>query len=136
MRPEYTQERDLTFSRWVRENCPTPKEGWTAIDIDFVLRDYKHKRLALMEVKTHSASMTFAQEQTYRLLHNCITIGMSQIYPEWSYEGHWLLVFEGKGPQDGGIKLNGIDITETQLLYYISNIIDPRDRGLGAPKTQ
>ena len=39
-KPEITGKRDLTFSRWIRNNLPDSQDGFLVTDLDFLLCNY------------------------------------------------------------------------------------------------
>ena len=125
-RQEQHHIRDLRFSRWIRRECPDSSTGFTVFDIDFVLRNYKTKRLALLEVKCRRANMSWAQQQALRHMHDLITYGAHEAFRDWSYQGLWLVQFEIEVPGDGGrIWIDGIEVTEDELRHAMSAIEHP-----------
>jgi len=125
MKEEQHHIRDLRFSRWIRKNCP--QSGWSTTDVDFVLNNYRAKRLALVEVKCRRANYGQGQEIILKMLQNMLVRGV-EMYPEYTFAGLWLIQFENETPYDGRIWVDGIEVTEAQLRECMSDVVHPRDR--------
>ena len=124
-REEEHHIRDLRFSRWVRDLWPDSRAGFVAMDVDYILYNYKTRRFALIEVKCRKAECTFAQRQLLQFLHGIATAGVKS-QPGWTYEGVWVVQFEREVPGDGGrIWVDGIEVNEEHLRFAFRHIIHP-----------
>ena len=116
-RPEKTGVRPLEFSGWVRQNLPDSSTGYMVTDIDYFVRNYKTKKIAILEVKTRGSRMPEFQRRGFEDLGRWITQGIDQ---GWQYMGFYLLVFEKTSFADGRAWLNGIQISEPDLISTLS----------------
>ena len=44
--PKCPHETKLKFSDWIRENLPSSEDGFMVSDVDFILYNYKTKRMS------------------------------------------------------------------------------------------
>lgn len=116
-RPEITWQRDLTFSNWVRQNLPDSREGFWVTDIDFVLWDKEEKCFMLLEVKQHSGIMRPFQEKIFKLLDKWLRQGVDE---DWEYLGYHVIRFENRSFEDGRCWLDGEEVTEEELIDFLS----------------
>lgn len=116
-RPEKTGIRPLEFSNWVRQNLPDSSSGYMVSDLDFILYNYKTKKLKLLEVKTRGSRMPEFQRCIFRDLSHWITRGIDG---GWQYLGFHLLVFEKTSFDDGRVYLDGKEVTEAELVRKLS----------------
>lgn len=92
-RKELTGIRDLTFSQWIRSNLPCSSTGFMVTDLDFILSNYKTKKIMLIEVKTRNADIKTWQKHIFTNLHKWIHNGISK---DWTYLGFHLIQFENQ----------------------------------------
>ena len=116
-RPEITNFRDLTFSKWIRENLPDSKLGFLVSDLDFILCNYKTKKVMLLEIKTHNKEQSLWQKILFANLDKWI---MKGIYPNWQYLGFHIIMFENTNFNDGLVFFDNEEITEKELIYQLS----------------
>lgn len=116
-RKELTGKRDLTFSGWIRNNLPDSSVGYGVSDLDFIICNWKEKKIMFVEVKTNNGSLTYFQKSLYTDLHRWIKNGIDN---EWKYYGFNLIVFEHSSFDDGKCFLNNREINETDLINYLS----------------
>ena len=116
-RQEKTGKRDLYFSKWVRENLPDSSTGIVLTDLDFILYDYKRKKIALMEIKTRNSNLKYAQGEIFKNIHKWIKAGISD---GWEYKGFYLIKFEKTNFEDGKCFINGKNVTEKELTEILS----------------
>lgn len=118
-RPEFSGERSLAFSQWVRKNLPHSRTGFCVTNQDWLLYNYKTQRLMLLEEKTRNGRLStwFANLIEYvinpALAEYCPKVGIE-------YRGYHLLVFENSSPTDGRIWLDGHGVDEEWLRNYLS----------------
>lgn len=116
-RKEYSGVRDLSFSKWVRENLPDSDTGFLVSDIDFFMYNYKSKKCMLIEVKTHKAHVKTWQYKMYQLLEKWIVNGITD---NWIFYGFHILRFENTCFTDGKCMLDEELITEANLIKFLS----------------
>lgn len=86
VRAEVTGTRSLDMSQYIRQHCRPSKTGcvhggvelggFVPIDLDWIVHDYHHKLLQLIEVKTRGGRVGFSQSQTLGLLDIWIRAGV------------------------------------------------------------
>lgn len=116
-RREVTNTRDLTFSGWVRQNLPDSSTGYMASDLDFVLWNYKTKKVMLIEVKTRNSDMRTWQKIMWSKMDEWMKRGVDK---DWTYRGFYLIKFENTSFDDGKCFLNDKEITEEDLIDFLS----------------
>lgn len=115
-RQEQSGERDLTFSGWIRENLPRSDTGFMVTDLDFILYNYKAKKIMLLEVKQYGKSLKTWQRLLYKLLHETLQRGLPD---DVEYLGTHLITFTGGDFSDDVFFDKGL-VTEDQLKELLS----------------
>ena len=107
------------FSQWLRSNTNLlSRDGYTAHNLDYIWRNYKLRKLMLIEEKCRMSHVTRSQRHAFQLLHESLRTAPPR---DWTYCGFHLVQFEKEGPEDGGgIYLNGQSITVTQLEQFLA----------------
>jgi hypothetical protein len=124
-KPELTGTRDLQFSGWIRKNLPDSRtENFIATDVDFFLYNWKTKNILILEVKTHNAELKYWQKEFYKNLDKWIKMGIDV---DWTYHGVKILKFENTFFDDGKCFLDGVEITEEELIKILSLKGDQHD---------
>lgn len=116
-RKEVTGVRDLTFSGWVRENLPDSSTGYAASDLDFFLWNWKTKKVIMIELKTYGRKPRRWQETMWLNLEKWISKGIDK---DWVFRGYHLIQFEKTGFNDGRCFLDDKEITEQELINFLS----------------
>lgn len=113
VRQEVTDERDLDFSHYLRDYCRPSRSGlkyngvelgcFVVTDLDWIVEDYRHKLIQLIEVKTRGGRFYAhsAQAKTFGVIDELIQIGIRHNegrYAGYSYLGLHTLVLEGTTP--------------------------------------
>jgi len=120
-RQETTGVRDLAMSQWVRDKLPDSKTGfYTVTDLDFILYNYKYKKLMLVEVKTRKGRMSFSQRETLTLLDKIVKEG--SITSGIKYYGFHCIRFESTCFADGRCMFDDKLISETELIKTLSMV--------------
>lgn len=119
-RKENSGARDLNFSGWIREKLPCSSEGFMVTDVDFILWNYKTRRLMLIEVKQHKAIMKKWQILLYGVLDELLKNGSEKLWPPVNYFGWHCIRFENTDFSDGRCMLNNKLITEKELIEFMS----------------
>jgi len=116
-RPEITGNRSLLFSSWIREYLPDSATGFMVTDIDFVISNYKTKKVMLLEVKTRNKEMRAWQYNIYNNLDRWIKKGIDN---GWTYLGWHLIRFTGTDFTDSDIYFDNKKVNEQQLINILS----------------
>jgi len=116
-RKEVTGSRDLTFSQWIRENLPDSESGFAVSDLDFVLWNWRSNKLMLLEIKTRGAKPKRFQKMQWARINSWINKG---IQSDWVYLGFHLIVFENTSFEDGKCFLDNKEISEPELIDFLS----------------
>lgn len=115
--PDCPHEKLFYFSDWVRENLPDSKTGFMVSDIDFVFVDRQSKKILLLEVKTNGKPVPTWQRQMFEVFHKAMRLCMPK---GWQYLQYNLLVFEKDSFKNGKVYLNNKEITEQDLINFLS----------------
>ena len=116
-RKENTFKRDNYFSSWCREKLPESKTGFMVSDIDFILYDYKFKRIMLIETKCMNTEIKTWQKNLFKNINKWIAKGIDD---DWKYDGFHLLVFENTNFSNGKVFFDHKEISENELLERLS----------------
>ena len=116
-RQELTHTRDLTMSSWIRKNLPDSKIGYLVSDLDFILFNYKTKKIMFLEVKTRGATIKIWQRDLFKNLNKWILKGISD---DWIYLGFHLLCFEKTCFTDGRAYFDNKIISEDEFIKKLT----------------
>lgn len=116
-RAEVTNTRDLTFSGWIRKNLPDSSTGFSVSDLDFVLWNWKEKKIMFLEIKTRGNQPRAGQKIMWENINKWMSKGIDD---EWEYCGFHLIVFEKTFFEDGKCYLNNKEIEEEELIIFLS----------------
>lgn len=116
-RQESSGQRSLDFSSWVRANLPDSKTGYMASDLDFLLYNYKTRKVALCEIKQYNKQIASWQMQMLSFLENCIKNGKPD---GWEFIGLFVIRFEVMNFGDGRVWLNGDESSEEEIKKLLS----------------
>ena len=116
-RQEVTYSRDLGFSQWIRANLPDSKTGFMVTDLDFVVFNYKTKKLMFLEIKTRNSRPKEWQHQIFKNLHRWIKNGIDD---DWTYLGYHLIQFENTNFKDGKVFFDYLVTSEAELIKTLS----------------
>ncbi len=114
---EITGTRSLVFSGWIRKELPDSSTGFAVSDLDFVLWNWKHKKIMFLEIKTRQSKPGKGQRMMWSLIHKWIIKGISS---DWTYYGFHLIVFEKTNFEDGKCFLDNKEISEQDLIKFLS----------------
>lgn len=115
-RNEQTNSRDLTVSKWIREKLPDSSTGFMVSDLDFIMYNYKTKKLMLLEIKQFGKQIPTWQRRLFNILHHALQIGLAS---DIEYLGFHLVRFE-KQDFSGKIYFDNQELTETELINKLS----------------
>jgi hypothetical protein len=114
---ELTGFRDLRFNGWIRNQLPDSSTGFCVSDLDFIIWNWKARKILLLEVKTRNRTLPKFQQIMFRNLAQWIRAGISN---EWTFEGFHALRFSDTDFNDGVAYLNNKEVTEEQVIEYLS----------------
>jgi hypothetical protein len=114
---ELTGYRDLRFNGWIRNQLPDSSTGFCVSDLDFIIWNWKARKILLLEVKTRNKTLPKFQQIMFRNLAQWIRSGISS---EWTFEGFHALRFSDTDFNDGVAYLNNKEVTEQQVIKYLS----------------
>ena len=116
-RQEITGIRDLSFSTWIRQKLPCSSTGFVVSDLDFILTNYKTKKLMLIEVKTRNKEIARWQSILLKNISKWLTQGIDDDY---EYYGCHVIKFENTSFEDGKCYFDDQEITEPELIERLS----------------
>lgn len=116
-RQEFSGVRDLTFSGWVRKELPDSSTGFMVADLDFILQNYKTKKLMLLEIKTRNAELRPWQYNLFKNLDRWIAKGIDL---DWRYLGFHRIKFQNTFFNDGKCFYDDNEISEDDLRQELS----------------
>lgn len=116
-RKEITGIRSLDFSGWVRNKLPDSSTGYSASDLDFILWNWNTKKVMLLEIKTRNSYPKYGQKMMWKNINRWIINGIDS---DWTYLGFHLIQFENSFFDNGKCFLDGKEITEKELITFLS----------------
>tara|TARA_R110000744_G_scaffold6534_3_gene22829 strand:+ start:166 stop:555 length:390 start_codon:yes stop_codon:yes gene_type:complete len=120
---EITGIRDLTFSRWVRAKLPDSSTGYCVSDLDFILWNWKSKKVIMIELKQRGGYPENFQSKMWSNINKWIKKGIDN---EWKYLGFHLIQFENTEFINGKCYLNRKEISEKNLIDFLSLDLDSK----------
>lgn len=115
-RQEQSGERDLKFSQWIRDKLPDSSDGYMVSDLDFILHNYKTRKLMLLEVKTYGASVSTWQRMLFDILDRALKNGCQD---DVEYLGFHVIRFQ-TNDFSGIVTLDGEPVEEDELIQFLS----------------
>ena len=115
----YTGQPLDDFSKLMYQFRSEANEGFTALDFDFVLRNYKKKSFAILEVKTGTGILSHAQQFAFREIGFFLKEGTKGT--EWTCYGVNILSFENTSFDNGRAYFNNNLITKDQFFTLLKN---------------
>lgn len=109
-RPEHTNARDLTFSKWLREHGPDSSTGYSITDLDYIIWNWSpgNERMMIVEVKTHGKALSTGQKMHMRRMDEWIKAGIVATGAAYRYVGFVVVTFEGSTFADGRVWVQSI----------------------------
>jgi hypothetical protein len=118
-RQEQTNTRSLVFSGWIRNKLPASNTGFCVTNQDWVLWNWKERKLMFLEEKTCNGKLaTWFNKLIHDVLHPAISKYSKE--NEIDYRGYHLIQFENEGPEDGKILLDYREVSEQELIDFLS----------------
>ena len=117
--PEKTNLRSTEFSKWIRQKLPEANTGFCVTDLDWIMWNWKTRRLVILEEKTRMGSIkTWYRKFLQDVMHPALKVYCAD--NDIDYRGIHLVQFENEDPEDGKIYLNGKEVTEEELIEFLS----------------
>ena len=114
---ELTGYRDLTFNLWIRNQLPDSSTGFAVSDIDFMIWNWRTKKMMMLEVKTKHGKLPPFQRRMFGNISRWIRDG---IQSDWTYYGFNVLQFSDNSFNDGVAYINDVEVTEAECIHYLS----------------
>lgn len=120
--PDYLQE--LPFRKWLRENMPTPRDGFVVEDLDLLLRCYGPNYhtddkgcFMLVEVKYGNADLGHAQRRTFGLINQLLRLADPK---RERYMGFYLIQYSDPDWSYADFKINRRPVTGEQFTSFLN----------------
>lgn len=113
------ESRSTPLGLWFRRECKSSKDGLCISNLDYILQDYKHQKLQLMEEKQYTGKLEYGQKQLFAHLDRTIKAAVRKPIANqmWEYWGFYVISMPSGEPGDD-TTLNGKLITENQLRMH------------------
>lgn len=116
-RTEITGIRPLDFSKWIRTELPDSASGFSVSDLDFVIWNWKTKKVIMLEIKTRMSIPRKGQYMMWKNLEKWIAKGIDE---DWTFHGFHFIKFENTNFEDGKVFYDDKEITEYELNRILS----------------
>ena len=116
-RQELTGVRSLEFSQWIRTNLPDSSTGYSVSDLDFIIWNWKTKKIILLEIKTRMSTPRKGQYLMWNNIERWIQNGIDS---DWMFYGFHFIKFENTNFADGKVYYDDEEITENDLNRILS----------------
>lgn len=119
MRSVINADQFTPFGLWLREHCRDSGNGLSITNLDYVIEDFRAKKIMLFEEKQNGGSLAKAQTLTFEVIDYVLASVVTK--RGYQYWGFYTLTFPPKVTMPGpGMKLNGKIITCEQLVAHIN----------------
>jgi hypothetical protein len=119
MRSVINQAQFTPFGLWLRQYVRSSRDGISITNLDYVIEDFRQRKIMLIEEKQNGGGLHNAQLLTFMAINDCLT----EAAPAKGYEywGFYVLQFPSGNDMPGpGMKLNGQPITCEQLARHLN----------------
>ena len=119
MRSVLNQDQFTPFGLWIRQYLPKSEDGISVTNLDYIIEDFRNKKIMLLEEKSNGGKLHRAQCLTFEVLdrvlfHNAPKLG-------YEYWGMFILQFPHGCDMPGpGMKLNDMVISAEKLQAHLS----------------
>ena len=111
--------RSLKFSNWIRNNLPDSSTGFCVTDLDWILWNFKQKKLMLLEEKNQMADIApWFRNLVKDVIHPALSKYCSK--HDIDYRGFHLIQFGIDAETDCKIYLDRKEISEEDLIQFLS----------------
>ena len=114
-------------SQWIRRKLPKSANGYLVTNIDFILYNWKSKKMMILEIETNVGSKYSNMETKDKwfsifkdLMIKWIRIGMNQEGEGWKIGGYKTIAFENNFFDDGKVWYDEKEVTEDWLIDRLS----------------
>jgi hypothetical protein len=115
MRRANQKEQFTPFGLWLQEYV---RQDISITNLDYVLEDYKTKKIMLLEEKQHGGKLHRAQTLTFEVMDWCLYKAAEK--RDYDYWGFFLFQMpEGASMPGPGMMMNGKIITGEQLQQHL-----------------
>ena len=105
---------------WIREYLRKSDNGLCVTNLDFIIEDFRHRRLMLLEEKQSNGKLHHGQKMSFKLLDNALRDWSPTFNPPYEYWGFYVLTMPAGCTMPGpGMTLNGKTITGEQLKAHL-----------------
>ena len=105
-----------SFSQLMYAYKNRANDGFTFCDIDAIVRNHKKQSLAIIEIKTRGANLTYSQEKQFNEIDEFLKRG---VCCGWEYLGFFKVVFENTSFEDGKVTINDNEVTKDEFLTFL-----------------
>ncbi len=128
MTRERVIEGDTPFGEWLRSHpALDSRRGYDIQNLDYAYHHFLRGNLMLLEEKQNRGTSSYAQQDTHGIINQALAFAFN--HPAFTlkrlsakrparitYHGYHLIQFERTSPRDGRIWIDGIEVTEEQLV--------------------
>jgi hypothetical protein len=112
MRHVINKDQITPFGHWIRQYGP--QQGVTVTNLDYVVEDYRERKIMLIEEKSNGGEIAYGQKLTFAVLD--AALGILDSLGVYKYHGAFVVQMPpGKDMPGPGTKVNGIDCTMEEI---------------------
>jgi hypothetical protein len=115
--PDCPHEKQKYLSDWVRAKLPDSKLGYMVSDFDFILFNYKSKKIIFIESKTFNKQIATWQRKLFTMLNRWLKNGTDDGYTNFGFH---LVTFQNSSFEDGKVYFDNKEVTESELINKLS----------------
>ena len=117
MRSVIHRDSFTPFGLFLRQHCRDSQLGLCVTNIDYVLEEFRSKKLQIIEEKSNGGSVGSGQGKTFEVIHQALRVAAPRI--GYEYWGIFVLRFpRGIDIPGPGMMLNDRPITVEQLVDH------------------
>ncbi len=119
MRSVISKDQFTPFGLWLRQYCRDSRTGLAVTNLDYIVEDFKAKKIMLIEEKQNNGELHYGQQMTFKVLDQILTHHASE--HGYSYEGFFVVRFpKGCDMPGPGMTINGVVVTTEQLAEHLN----------------
>lgn len=119
MRSVLNEDQFTPFGLWIRQYLRPSGDGLSVTNLDYVIEDYKNKKIMLLEEKQNNGNIHRAQFLTFEVVDYALS--QRALRSNYEYWGFYVLRFKNGATMPGpGMMLNGCEITVEQLTDHLN----------------
>jgi len=121
MRSVLNEDQFTPFGLWIRQYLRKSENGLSVTNLDYILEDFRNKKIMLLEEKQSKGSLGYAQRLTFKVVDQCLCKIANDL--NYEYWGFYVLQFPLNANMPGpGMILNEKIITSEQLVNHLNFI--------------